>query len=43
MPKKPKDVSYLNVAKCVAQVVKSNHALAAGVIAEFSKNLKVSL
>jgi cullin-associated NEDD8-dissociated protein 1 len=38
---KHKEVSYPNVAKCVAQVVKSNHALAAGVIAEFSKNLKV--
>ena len=40
-PEKPKEVSYPNVAKCVAQVVKSYHALAAGVIAEFSKNLKV--
>ena len=40
-PEKPKEVSYPNVAKCVAQVVKSFHALAAGVIAEFSKNLKV--
>ncbi|KAF8499003.1 TIP120-domain-containing protein [Russula emetica] len=37
---KPTEVSYPNVAKCVAQVVKSYHALAAGVIAEFSKNLK---
>ncbi|KAI0271714.1 TIP120-domain-containing protein [Gloeopeniophorella convolvens] len=34
------DVSYPNVAKCVAQVVKSYQAVAAGVIAEFSKNLK---
>jgi cullin-associated NEDD8-dissociated protein 1 len=42
-PEKAKEVSYPNVAKCVAQVVKSNHALAAGVIAEFSKNLKVRL
>ena len=40
-PEKPKEVSYPNVAKCVAQVVKSYHALAAGVIAEFSKNLRV--
>ena len=40
-PEKPKEVSYPNVAKCVAQVVRSYHALAAGVIAEFSKNLKV--
>jgi len=39
-PEKPKDISYPNVAKCVAQVVKSSQALAAGVIAEFSKNLK---
>lgn len=35
------EVSYPNVAKCVAQVVRSYQALAAGVIAEFSKNLKV--
>lgn len=42
-PERPKEVSYPNVAKCVAQVVKSFHALAAGVIAEFSKNLKVRL
>jgi len=41
--KKPKDVLYPNIVKCVAQVVKRNHALAAGVIAEFSKNLKVGL
>jgi cullin-associated NEDD8-dissociated protein 1 len=40
-PEKAKEASYPNVAKCVAQVVKSYHALAAGVIAEFSKNLKV--
>ncbi|KAH9982078.1 TIP120-domain-containing protein [Lactifluus volemus] len=40
-PERPKgEVSFPNVAKCVAQVVKSYHALAAGVIAEFSKNLK---
>ena len=38
---KHKEISYPNIAKCVAQVVKSYHALAAGVIAEFSKNLKV--
>jgi len=41
-PEKLKDVSYPNVAKCVAQVVKSYQALAAGVIAEFSKNLRVN-
>lgn len=40
-PEKAKEVSYPNVAKCVAQVVKSYQALAAGVIAEFSKTLKV--
>ncbi|KAH9075666.1 TIP120-domain-containing protein [Lactarius deliciosus] len=34
------DVSFPNVAKCVAQVVKSHQVIAAGVIAEFSKNLK---
>ncbi|KAI0307414.1 TIP120-domain-containing protein [Multifurca ochricompacta] len=43
-PEKPKgDVSYPNVAKCVAQVVRSYQALAAGVIAEFSKTLKLSM
>jgi len=42
-PERPKEVSYPNVAKCVAQVVKSNQTLAAGVIAEFSKNLRVRL
>jgi cullin-associated NEDD8-dissociated protein 1 len=42
VPERPKgEVSYPNVAKCVAQVVRSYQALAAGVIAEFSKNLKV--
>ena len=41
-PEKSKgDVSFPNVAKCVAQVVKSHQVIAAGVIAEFSKNLKV--
>lgn len=30
-----------NVAKCIAQVVKSQRGVAAGTIAEFSKNLKV--
>ena len=37
----PSDVSQANVAKCVAQVVKSHSAVAAGVIAEYSKNIKV--
>lgn len=30
-----------NVARCIAQVVKSQQGVAAGTIAEFSKNLKV--
>jgi cullin-associated NEDD8-dissociated protein 1 len=30
-----------NVAKCVAQVVKTQQAIAAGTIAEFSKHIKV--
>ncbi|PFH48269.1 hypothetical protein AMATHDRAFT_65821 [Amanita thiersii Skay4041] len=41
--KAPKtDASPGNVAQCVAQVVKSQQAVAAGTIAEFSKNLKKS-
>ncbi|KAI9445588.1 TIP120-domain-containing protein [Lactarius indigo] len=41
VPEQPKgDVSFPNVAKCVAQIVKSHQVIAAGVIAEFSKNLK---
>ncbi|KAJ7596512.1 armadillo-type protein [Mycena floridula] len=32
--------SPANVAKCIAQVVKSNQSVAAGVIAQYSKNLK---
>jgi cullin-associated NEDD8-dissociated protein 1 len=35
------EVSQANVAKCIAQVVKSQQAIAAGTIAEFSKNIKV--
>ena len=35
------DVSQANVAKCVAQVVKSAPAVTAGIIAEFSKHVKV--
>lgn len=35
------DVSLANVAKCVAQVVKSFQGIAAGTIAEFSKHIKV--
>ncbi|KAG7450909.1 ARM repeat-containing protein [Guyanagaster necrorhizus] len=39
--KAPKsETSPSNVAKCVAQVVKSQHGIAAGVIAEYSKHLK---
>ncbi|EIN13285.1 ARM repeat-containing protein [Punctularia strigosozonata HHB-11173 SS5] len=34
------EVSQANVAKCIAQVVKSQLAIAAGTIAEFSKNIK---
>lgn len=36
------DISQANVAKCIAQVVKSAPAVTAGVIAEFSKSIKVS-
>lgn len=32
-----------NVAKCVAQVVKSQYSIAAGTIAEFSKHIKVRI
>jgi cullin-associated NEDD8-dissociated protein 1 len=40
--KAPKaEASSANVAKCVAQVVQSQQNVAAGVIAEYSKNLKV--
>lgn len=40
--KAPKaDASPANVAKCVAQVVKSQQAVAAGTIAEYSKHTKV--
>lgn len=40
--KAPKsDASPANVAKCIAQVVKSQQGVAAGTIAEYSKNLKV--
>jgi cullin-associated NEDD8-dissociated protein 1 len=40
--KAPKGSSNpVNVGKCVAQVVKSCQAVAAGAIAEYSKNLKV--
>lgn len=30
-----------NVAKCIAQIVKSQQGIAAGTIAEFSKHIKV--
>ena len=40
--KAPKaEASPSNVARCVAQVVKSQQAVAAGAIAEYSKNIKV--
>lgn len=40
--KAPKaEASPANVAKCIAQVVKSQQSVAAGTIAEYSKNLKV--
>jgi cullin-associated NEDD8-dissociated protein 1 len=35
------EASPSNVARCVAQIVKSQHAVAAGTIAEYSKNIKV--
>lgn len=42
--KAPKaQASPANVAKCIAQVVKSQQNVAAGMIAEYSKNLKVWL
>lgn len=41
--KAPKaEASPSNVAKCIGQVVKSQQAIAAGTIAEFTKHLKVS-
>jgi cullin-associated NEDD8-dissociated protein 1 len=40
--KAPKaDVSLANVARCVAQVAKAQQAVAAGIIAEFTKHVKV--
>lgn len=40
--KAPKaDASPSNVARCIATVVKSQQGVAAGVIAEYSKNMKV--
>jgi cullin-associated NEDD8-dissociated protein 1 len=42
--KTPKvEASPANVARCVAQVVKSQQAVAAGTIAEYSKNIKVGV
>ena len=42
--KTPKsEVSYSNVAKCVAEVVKSQQGIAAGTISEFTRHLKVRL
>ena len=35
--------SPANVAKCIAQVVKYSQGVAAGTIAEYSKNLRVCL
>ena len=37
------EVSYSNVAKCVAEVVKSQQGITAGTISEFTRHLKVSL
>ena len=37
------EVSYSNVAKCVAEVVKSQQGIAAGTISEFTRHLKVRL
>lgn len=40
--KAPKaEASPANVARCIAQVVKSQNGIAAGVIAEYSRHLKV--
>jgi cullin-associated NEDD8-dissociated protein 1 len=36
------EASSANVARCVAAVVKSQQGVAAGVIAEYSKNFKVT-
>ncbi|KAH9949483.1 ARM repeat-containing protein [Amylocystis lapponica] len=36
------EASYSNIARCIGQVVKSQRAVAAGTIAEFSKHLKPS-
>lgn len=42
--KAPKsEVSYSNVAKCVAEVVKNQQGIAAGTISEFTRHLKVGL
>lgn len=42
--KAPKsEASPANVARCVAQVVKSQQGVAAGAIAEYSKNIKVGV
>lgn len=35
------EVSSANVAKCIAQIAKSQQAIAAGIIADFSKQIKV--
>jgi cullin-associated NEDD8-dissociated protein 1 len=35
------EASYANVARCIAQVVRSQQGIAAGTIAEFVKHLKV--
>lgn len=37
------DVSFGNVARCVAIVVKTDQGVAAGTIAEYSKHVKVGL
>lgn len=40
--KSKSEASYANVAKCVGAVVKSQQAIAAGTIAEFTKHFRVS-
>ena len=42
--KAPKsEVSYSNIAKCVAEVVKSQQGIAAGTISQFTRHLRVRI
>lgn len=42
--KAPKsEVSYSNIAKCVAEVVKSQQGIAAGTISQFTRHLRVCI